>query len=139
MTYFFRVVAQDDNVGQNADVFYGIVKGNVGNRFGIFPDGQLYVAHALDRETHDLYVLTIKAFDMGIPSRSSLTNVTIHILDNNDNAPIFSNTTYYMDIEEGADIGNYVGTVYASDKDTGANAELLYSFEGPHDGFENSC
>lgn len=133
---FYQVTANDEDSGDNAQVYYEITRGNVGNRFGIFPNGVLYVAHALDRESHDLYVLVIKVYDKGLERRSSLTNLTIHILDDNDNAPVFSNTTYHMSIDEGASIGNYVGTVYASDRDAGRNAELSFAFEGTHAGFE---
>jgi hypothetical protein len=60
----------------------------------------IYVAKQLDREIRDHYQLTVVATDHGVERRSSAVNVTVNILDNNDNKPLFVNTTYTMYIKE---------------------------------------
>lgn len=126
---FFHVVAVDDDLGENGQLTYNITRGNEDKRFGIFPDGNLYIAKQLDRETKDLYKLSITARDHGIQQRSSECNITIHITDFNDNKPIFLNATYGLHMLENKPINTFVGYVQASDDDIARNAELSYSFK----------
>ena len=132
---FFRVMATDDDVGPNGDVSFHITRGNDDGRFGIFPDGVLYISKVLDREAKDMYVLTIKAIDSGVEPRSSRTNLTIRVLDDNDNAPQFVNDTFHFYLEEGSHLLTSVGKVAATDSDSGLNAELSYRIDGEHKGF----
>lgn len=123
---FYRVIAEDKDDGLNGEVVYSIVKGNIHERFGIFPDGIMYVAHTLDRENRDLYVLTVEAVDKGVEPRSSEVNVTINVLDTNDNRPVFGNSTYKLYLRENSPLETYVGSVTATDVDLGLNAEVSY-------------
>ncbi len=132
---FFHLTANDKDRGPNGEVFYEILSGNAGKEFGIFPDGVLYVAHALDRETQDSFALTIRAQDHGDPPRSATTTMFIHIIDSNDSPPVIKNTTYNMFITEGSPIDSYVGVVMASDPDLGQNSELWYKFDNPSNDF----
>ena len=132
---FFQVTATDTDSGMNGEVTYHIVLGNHDNQFGIFPDGVLYVAHPLDREGRDLYVLTVRATDKGVEPRHSDSNVTVHILDDNDNAPHFTNATYRFVMPEGSPRGTLVGVVMATDLDMGRNAELSYRLPEDLSGF----
>ena len=127
---FYRVIATDEDLGLNGELKYWIEKGNVDNKFGIFPDGVLYIAQALDRETRDLYILTVVVKDTGVEPRSSQVNMSIHILDANDNRPVFSNFTYKMSILENSPSGTYVGAVTATDADVGRNSEVTYRISG---------
>ncbi|PVD34666.1 hypothetical protein C0Q70_05943 [Pomacea canaliculata] len=122
-----KFVATDIDQGRNGELVYTIIRGNENKRFGIFPDGTLYIAHALDRETRDMYSLTIQVRDCGDMPRGSVANVTIYVLDANDNSPEFSNTTYVFSVPENRPAGTYVGKVQAADNDVDQNAELTYS------------
>lgn len=122
-----KFVATDIDQGRNGELVYTIIRGNENKRFGIFPDGTLYIAHALDRETRDMYSLTIQVRDCGDTPRGSVANVTIYVLDANDNSPEFSNTTYVFSVPENRPAGTYVGKVQAADNDVDQNAELTYS------------
>ena len=126
---FFSVDAVDVDSGNNGALTYNITRGNEDKKFGIFPDGNLYIAKSLDRETKDLYKLSVRAQDKGQPPRNSECNITVHITDDNDNKPIFLNATYLFSVYENRDIGAYVGQVFASDADIGRNADLSYSFK----------
>lgn len=117
----------DSDRGINGRVSYFISEGNDAAKFGIFPDGMLYVKSSLDRETKDYYALTVVAEDGGTPTRSSAVSVTIHIIDENDNAPIFTNETFSFYVPENEPPDSYVGRLTASDRDVGRNAELFFS------------
>ncbi|KAL3880061.1 hypothetical protein ACJMK2_032332 [Sinanodonta woodiana] len=132
---FYGLKAYDGDVGKNAEVLYTITRGNEDRAFGIFPDGFLYIAKELDRETKDIYKLTVLATDKGIPPRSSECNVTIYIMDENDNKPILVKTAYNMSVNENAPLKTYVGIVNASDADMGRNGEISYFLSSAQDDF----
>lgn len=53
-------------------------------------------------------------------------NITVRIIDEDDNCPVFDRDNYYAILEENAPFGTYVITVHATDRDTGRYAELDY-------------
>ncbi|KAH8041489.1 hypothetical protein HPB51_016934 [Rhipicephalus microplus] len=97
---FFTLRAWDADQGDNGRVSYEISEGNDEGRFGVFPDGTVYVKKALDREWRDLYALTVVARDHGEPPRSSAISLLVHVLDENDNAPAFDNSTFVFSLAE---------------------------------------
>ena len=131
----YHVIASDVDEGASGHVTYRLVAGNDNAQFGIFPNGVLYIATSLDRETQDLYTLKVVAKDNGTPPRSSTVDITISVTDANDNSPVFHNRTYVMSLVEGNAAKTYIGAVAASDADIGQNAEILYSFDGTDDRF----
>ncbi|OWF51064.1 cadherin-related tumor suppressor-like [Mizuhopecten yessoensis] len=132
---FFTLTATDDDSGRNGQVTYNITSGNAERKFGIFPDGKLFLARMLDRETKDHYKLTITAKDMSVEQRSSSANVSIYILDDNDKRPLFDNASYLFGISENQPAGTVVGMVKATDLDIGRNAELSYYLDQNQDNF----
>lgn len=126
-TRFFAISASDADLGLNGRISYYIAEGNTDEKFGIFPDGFLYVKSLLDREERDYYSLTIIAADQGTPPRSSQVPVVIHVLDENDNSPQFTNTTFIFKIKENEPPDTFVGKLTATDRDIGRNAELTFS------------
>lgn len=125
---FFELVAHDADQGRNSHISYAIVDGNANGRFGIFPDGFMFVRSQLDREDRDYYALTIRCTDHGEPARSSQVPVIVHVIDENDNAPQFSsNGTFTFSIAENKPAHTFVGRLTASDRDSGRNAELIYT------------
>ncbi|KAJ8337898.1 hypothetical protein SKAU_G00368640 [Synaphobranchus kaupii] len=81
----------------------------------------------LDRETVSQYSVVITAKDSGSPPLSSQESLTITLSDVNDNAPIFSQPSYSVDVAENNVPGSPILTVSASDPDLGSNAHLSYS------------
>ncbi|KAG8439376.1 hypothetical protein GDO86_005547 [Hymenochirus boettgeri] len=71
---------------------------------------------AIEDKDNGRIVLTVKLYDLGIPSLSSEVNVTINVEDLNDNIPIFSQTQYSFSVNERAK-GEHVGNLMVSDKD----------------------
>lgn len=123
---FFALPASDADLGANGRISYRILEGNGDDKFGIFPDGYMFVKRQLDREERDYYSLVVSCMDDGDPSRSSTVPVIIHIIDENDNAPQFTNTTFTFAVAENEPIDSFVGKITATDRDIGRNAELIY-------------
>jgi len=72
------------------------------------PDGlldvRLVLLGKLDRESRDQYHLRLTAFDGGIPSRSDSVNITVNVMDSNDNDPVFDASLYEATIVENTPI-----------------------------------
>lgn len=132
---FFALTATDEDLAANGIIAYAIDEGNEEGKFGIFPDGHLYVKKPLDREERDYYALTISCTDHGLPPRTSIVPMVIHVIDENDNAPQFSNTTFIFNIAENEPIDSFVGKLTATDRDIGRNAELIFSLSSAQKDF----
>ncbi|XP_059221423.1 cadherin-related tumor suppressor-like [Stomoxys calcitrans] len=128
---FFSVKAHDKDLQLNSRLSYQILEGNLAQKFGIFPDGYLFVRSPLDREEKDYYALTVKCQDEGEPQRTAEVPVIIHIIDENDNAPQFTNSSFTFSLPENEPADAFVGKLTASDKDIGRNAELIYTLASP--------
>lgn len=117
--------ATDRDIGSNADMVFGLL-----NYFDIFEmdsrSGELRTKKPLDREEQETYVVTVKVIDKGQPPLSQIANVTITVMDIDDNCPVFESPVYRTTIEEGSAIGTSILTVKATDRDIGTNAELDY-------------
>ncbi|CAJ0936120.1 unnamed protein product, partial [Mesorhabditis belari] len=91
--------------------------------------GEIRLAKALDRETLDRHVLKVTAFERLDPSISSSASVVVEVSDVQDNSPQFERDSYVAEISEDAPIGTTVVSVFARDRDAGANGEVVYSLE----------
>ena len=113
---------------------YRITSGNTGGKFAISNEGVITLAsgETLDYDTDPTsYTLTILAEDANGSANSA--TVTINLTDINDNAPIFTQSTYTVDdVDETLENGDSVGlTVSATDADgTTANSTVTYSVTG---------
>ncbi|XP_037398799.1 protocadherin alpha-7-like isoform X9 [Pygocentrus nattereri] len=87
----------------------------------------LVLQRALDRERKAEHELILTAVDGGNPPRSGNLNITVTVLDNNDNRPVFSQEIYTAQIKENVPIGTTVIKVMATDLDEGLNGEVTYS------------
>ncbi|XP_039474072.1 protocadherin alpha-3-like isoform X11 [Oreochromis aureus] len=88
---------------------------------------ELVLQKTLDREKQPVINLTVTAVDGGTPSRSGTSLVIIHVLDINDNPPVFSTPLYKTRLFENTPIGTNVVTLNATDADQGTNGEIMYS------------
>uniref|UniRef100_A0A3Q3MS59 Cadherin-23 n=1 Tax=Mastacembelus armatus TaxID=205130 RepID=A0A3Q3MS59_9TELE len=134
-----RVQAQDADSGRNALLTYNITAGNQDGAFYINDrTGVVQVNRPLDRERVAEYILTITVKDNPENPRIARRDsdlLVITILDENDNRPIFTRTSYRAEITENSAGGTTVtvlnGPVLAEDKDIGANAVVKYRLLGP--------
>lgn len=88
---------------------------------------ELVLRKGLDREQTALHHLVLTAVDGGIPARSGTAQISVRVLDTNDNSPAFDQSTYRVQLREDAPPGTLVVRLNASDPDEGSNGELRYS------------
>uniref|UniRef100_A0A8D3B9B6 Protocadherin 1 gamma 31 n=1 Tax=Scophthalmus maximus TaxID=52904 RepID=A0A8D3B9B6_SCOMX len=92
---------------------------------------ELILAKLLDREKKAVHRLLLTALDGGNPLRSGTSQISIKVLDINDNVPAFEKTLYKVSINENAAEGAMIVQTKAADMDEGQNGEIEYSF-GAH-------
>ncbi|XP_049897654.1 protocadherin gamma-C5-like [Epinephelus moara] len=92
---------------------------------------ELVLAKNLDREKKAVHKLLLTALDGGNPVRSGTAQLSITVLDNNDNVPTFEKNLYKVSISENAADGALIVQTKATDLDDGPNGEIEYSF-GAH-------
>ena len=131
-----QVIARDADLGDNGKVVYSIA--TTMNKFSIGADnGIVKVNMQLDREEKATYLLPIRASDLGSPPKSSTTTMTIHLDDENDNAPRFVPDRYDIKIREDLPVGTLVTIIKAEDLDAGRNGRISYSLSyGTEDKFD---
>uniref|UniRef100_A0A9L0J0W1 Protocadherin beta 14 n=1 Tax=Equus asinus TaxID=9793 RepID=A0A9L0J0W1_EQUAS len=93
----------------------------------------LVTERPLDRESRAEYNITITVTDMGTPRLKTQHNITVLVSDVNDNAPAFTQTSYTLWVRENNSPALHIGSVSATDRDAGANAQLTYSLLPPQD------
>ncbi|KAM6148974.1 protocadherin beta-2-like [Erethizon dorsatum] len=86
---------------------------------------------ALDRETTAEYNITITVTDLGTPRLKTQHNITVLVSDINDNAPTFTQTSYTLFVPENNSPALHIGSVSATDRDSGTNAQVTYSLLPP--------
>ncbi|XP_006888184.1 PREDICTED: cadherin EGF LAG seven-pass G-type receptor 1 [Elephantulus edwardii] len=132
-TSIATISATDEDTGENARITYELA--DPVPQFRIHPDtGTIYTLTELDYEDQAAYTLAITARDNGIPQKSDTTSLEILILDANDNAPRFLRDFYQGSVFEDAPPSTSVLQVSATDRDSGPNGRLLYTFQGGDDG-----
>ncbi|XP_077624919.1 protocadherin beta-6-like [Crocuta crocuta] len=104
-----------------------LLKPSVENFYTLVTEGEL------DRESQAEYNITITVTDLGTPRLKTQHNITVTVADVNDNAPAFSQTTYTLRVRENNSPALHIGSVSATDADSGANALVTYSLLPPQD------
>ncbi len=123
---------------RDSQITYSFVGQNQAyEKFSLHPtSGVITTSAVLDREAlTQLFVppssqvtLQIAATDNGSPSRQSLRDYTITLVDINDNSPTFSDSMYSNQLRENLPAGQEVFSVSATDSDLGTNSQITYSF-----------
>uniref|UniRef100_A0A8C1LZZ0 FAT atypical cadherin 1a n=1 Tax=Cyprinus carpio TaxID=7962 RepID=A0A8C1LZZ0_CYPCA len=123
-----RLHASDLDTGSNAEILYSLLDSADGV-FSIDEEtGIVHLDRPLDRELQSLYTLRAFATDRGSPQRlSSITTVSVSILDINDNPPVFERREYTATVAEDILVGTQVLRVHAASRDTEAGAEITYA------------
>ena len=122
-----RLQAVDGDDGTNGQLRYVLVGTDrfaVNLRMGVVTVRESGV---LDFEDRQHYQFTALAGDEAPDRRwSNTTTVYIEVLDENDNAPVFTETFINGYILENQLPGQTIGQVNATDRDQGSNAQLVY-------------
>ena len=93
--------------------------------------GMLYVANVLDREKSDAVTLYVTASLS--PQLIDHAIVQLELLDINDNEPVFTRSSYHLDVYEDDNVGSYLLRVEANDKDLNRNSMVRYSIKEEND------
>uniref|UniRef100_A0A8C4GFU7 Cadherin domain-containing protein n=1 Tax=Dicentrarchus labrax TaxID=13489 RepID=A0A8C4GFU7_DICLA len=109
-------IAEDADIGSNSS----------GGEHGV--SAELVLQKALDREKQSVIKLLLTAVDGGKPPRSGTLQLTVNVLDVNDNTPTFSKSLYKVNVKENATPETLVIKLNATDLDEGINSKILYSF-----------
>ncbi|XP_036380493.1 protocadherin alpha-8-like [Megalops cyprinoides] len=125
--------AYDPDVGLNAVRFYRLSQNehfelkiedlSENNKIPI-----LVLLKPLDRERTPVHDLVLTALDGGSPHRTDVLNISVIVLDINDNAPVFDQQKYSVSLPENVPVGTFVIKVNATDLDSGDNGAVEYSF-----------
>ncbi|XP_040193695.1 cadherin EGF LAG seven-pass G-type receptor 2-like isoform X1 [Rana temporaria] len=127
------ISASDEDTGENARITYLAEEGMP--QFSIDPDtGAVTTTMELDYEVQVSYTLAITAHDNGIPQKSDTTYLEILVTDVNDNPPVFQRASYSGTITEDAPVYTSVLQISATDRDSGLNGRVFYTFTGGDDG-----
>ena len=100
------VRATDRDLGANAEIAYSILNPQDAEAFRIDSrTGIIKTRLPLDREEHESYTLQVQATDRALPAerRSETAEVTVRVLDDNDNYPQFSEKSYSASVREDKD------------------------------------
>uniref|UniRef100_A0A8C0QYU5 Cadherin EGF LAG seven-pass G-type receptor 2 n=1 Tax=Canis lupus dingo TaxID=286419 RepID=A0A8C0QYU5_CANLU len=127
-TSVLQISATDRDSGLNGRVFYTFQGGDDGDGDFIVEStsGIVRTLRRLDRENVAQYILRAYAVDKGMPPARTPMEVTVTVLDVNDNPPVFEQDEFDVFVEENSPIGLAVARVTATDPDEGTNAQIMY-------------
>ncbi|XP_066549387.1 protocadherin-15b [Amia ocellicauda] len=114
-----QVKATDPDAGLNGQVRYRLVNNN--GIFRINANGSIYTTVPLDRETRGQYDLIVEASDGAVDPRRTTITLFVGVLDIDDNSPVFSQTSYTVNVPENSPVGTVILWLEAKDADLDAN------------------
>lgn len=107
--------------------------GNIDKTFLVYPKAsdwgsRVRLRKTLDRENISSYGLQIRVTNTK-ENVSSLLNISITVLDDNDNPPEFLRSPFVFSVFSNMSVGSLIGRLVARDNDTGRNSKLVYNIE----------
>uniref|UniRef100_A0A8B9S789 Cadherin 9 n=1 Tax=Apteryx owenii TaxID=8824 RepID=A0A8B9S789_APTOW len=134
-----RIKASDPDVGENAETEYSISSEDGSDMFDIITDkdtqeGIITVKKQLDFENKMLYTLRVEAtnthpdprfLQLGPFKDTALVKISVEDIDE---PPVFSRSSYLIEVDEDAKEGSIIGQVVAQDPDITKNA-IKYSVD----------
>ncbi len=91
----------------------------------------------LDRELESIYSLVITCTDNGLIPNYVAQNVTVKVIDDNDNIPVFLQKLYHAEVKENNFVDEFIAAVSATDKDIEENGEVRYKMHTDSGGLFN--
>lgn len=124
--------AIDRDSGQNGEVKYSIVSGNVGNVFEIDSIlGTIFLSQNLNIMQIQEYMLQVKAVDCGTPPLSSQIPVHIIVVMADNDPPRFSDPASSIEIYENLPVGHFITNL----ETRSTSSVFYYIVDGNDDGF----
>lgn len=132
-----EVSASDKDEGSNSQLVYFLSRESRGMFIVDQHTGRIITAAALDREKVASYSFQVYAMDSSAANpRNTSAEVTVQVLDVNDNAPFFITDPLIINVSSSSLSNRKVlATMRAEDKDFGANGSVFYRFANPVKGF----
>ncbi|KAM4621308.1 protocadherin gamma-C5-like [Polymixia lowei] len=132
-TRFSLESAEDPDVGGNSLKSYTLTKNECFVlKMKDIEDGktlpELVLEKSLDREKKAVHQLLLTALDGGNPIMSGSSQITVNVLDINDNFPVFDKNLYKVMLGENSAKGAFVIKTTATDADEGPNGDIEYTF-----------
>jgi protocadherin delta 1 len=127
-----RVQAIDRDSPPHNDVTYTILhvtpsRGEL--LFSVDSEGTVSTTDTLDRETQNVYTVTVQATDTHVTTFLSVATVNVYVSDVNDHTPIIhfpNDVNTSVAISSHVPVNTVVAQIVATDADTGDNAFLHY-------------
>ncbi|KAM3930878.1 protocadherin Fat 4-like [Leptodactylus fuscus] len=122
-----HITATDEDQENNAFLVYSLFDDD--DQFDIDRmNGNIFIKRHLDHEIKEKSILTVTASNnKTAPFYKTRTPVTVYILDENDNAPQFTQENYFAELDVNSPVGSLVIALNATDRDEGNNGVLVYS------------
>ena len=123
-------VTANDPDDMNTGITYSLASIPPGLPFNVRSNGNIVVAGAIDYESVTTFSFTVLALDIpahGQPPMTGSAEITVDVLDRNDNLPQFVDTPYDALIFETADLNTVVVSFNTTDSDTPENSAVSYS------------
>lgn len=123
---FYKLQAKDVDSSKFAVIQYQIIGGSGKDQFSIDRDsGSISSKRSFDFEEKNEYTLEIEASNPDSnPKMFGVTTVLVHITGVNEFYPKFIQPVFDMDVSESAEVGTPVGTVQATDQDSGNDGKV---------------
>ncbi|XP_042069257.1 protocadherin-12 isoform X2 [Haplochromis burtoni] len=123
------VTVSDADSGRNGNVTAQIQQGSGPFRLKKMHgnDYMIVTSGSLDREKVMQYNITLFARDSGNPLLSYVEHLPVYVLDENDNAPVFSTPIYRASFKENNMTGYHILKVEAHDEDLELSGKVSYS------------
>ncbi|XP_054259787.1 fat-like cadherin-related tumor suppressor homolog [Macrosteles quadrilineatus] len=103
------LLATDKDHGNNAQIRYSILSGNIGNTFQVHQSlGTLSLSGTVDQSRLSEFMLTVQAKDGGEPPLSTTVPVHILVITADETAPRFTQRSYTVQIYENERAGSLV-------------------------------
>ncbi|XP_061386506.1 fat-like cadherin-related tumor suppressor homolog, partial [Musca vetustissima] len=125
-TVLNQLLITDLDVERNSLQFF-IISGDDKSQFQIVDTGELFVSKELDRESTPSYNISVAVTDGKFVS---YTNVSINIVDINDNFPICMTPKYEIVIPESTPVDASIVKINAIDYDDIENSKIRYYITG---------
>ena len=127
-SFVMRVMATDADIGTNAQLVYNVTTKEYTDVFALNSlTGEITTQKSLDREIQDRYTLKVSVRDKGDPQLMSLADVTINVIDVDDNCPKFEPTEYNLTISENLPFNQSIVQVTATDIDLMDSTKMQYA------------
>ncbi|XP_075694453.1 cadherin-16 isoform X1 [Rhinoderma darwinii] len=112
----------------STEVRYRLSGNFAGDLFTVDESGNLHVTEELDWERQSQYQIQVSALNVDDVLYSDPLEITVTVMDENDNGPVFSRGTYHVEITEATAKGSLLIELKAEDADDPAssNAQIRY-------------